>query len=65
MVNALGFTKQPWGFDNDLEDFSKVYLKQGIPFGKDGKKVGRNDSCPCGKLKSDGQPIKYKKCCGK
>lgn len=25
-------------------------------------KVGRNDPCPCGALKSDGTPIKYKKC---
>jgi len=29
------------------------------------KKVGRNDNCPCGKLKSDGKPMKYKKCCGR
>jgi len=28
-------------------------------------KVGRNDSCPCGKKKADGSPIKYKRCCGK
>ena len=26
-------------------------------------KVGRNDPCPCGALKSDGKPMKYKKCC--
>lgn len=26
-------------------------------------KIGRNDPCPCGKLKSDGTSIKYKKCC--
>ncbi|MBA4320267.1 MAG: hypothetical protein C0412_17870 [Flavobacterium sp.] len=28
-------------------------------------KVGRNDPCPCGKIKTDGKPLKYKKCCGK
>ena len=25
-------------------------------------KVGRNDPCPCGKKKPDGQPLKFKKC---
>lgn len=29
-------------------------------------KVGRNDPCPCGKMKDDGsRPLKYKECCGK
>jgi len=27
--------------------------------------AGRNDPCPCGAAKSDGQPIKYKKCHGR
>lgn len=29
------------------------------------QKIGRNDPCPCGALKSDGAPLKYKKCHGK
>ena len=29
-----------------------------------GKKVGRNDPCPCGAKKADGTPVKYKKCHG-
>ncbi|PIR43973.1 preprotein translocase subunit SecA [Candidatus Wolfebacteria bacterium CG10_big_fil_rev_8_21_14_0_10_31_9] len=29
------------------------------------KKIGRNDPCPCGAKKEDGQPIKYKHCHGK
>ena len=29
------------------------------------KKIGRNDPCPCGAKKSDGTPIKYKKCHGR
>jgi preprotein translocase subunit SecA len=33
--------------------------------GEFGKKVGRNDPCPCGATKSDGAPIKYKHCHGK
>ena len=32
---------------------------------KDGHKVGRNDPCPCGAVKADGMPIKYKHCHGK
>lgn len=27
--------------------------------------VGRNDPCPCGAMKADGKPIKYKHCHGK
>jgi len=30
-----------------------------------GQKVGRNDPCPCGAVKPDGTPIKYKHCHGK
>jgi len=26
---------------------------------------GRNDPCPCGKLRPNGLPMKYKDCCGK
>ena len=30
------------------------------------KKPGRNDPCPCGKMKEDGsRPLKYKECCGR
>ncbi|MDD6159006.1 MAG: hypothetical protein PUC52_06250, partial [bacterium] len=32
---------------------------------KAGKKIGRNDPCPCGKLRPNGLPMKYKDCCGK
>ncbi len=30
-----------------------------------GKKIGRNDTCPCGAMKADGRPVKYKHCHGK
>jgi hypothetical protein len=30
-----------------------------------GHKVGRNDPCPCGAVKPDGTPVKYKHCHGK
>jgi len=39
-----------------------------VEFGKTAKvdaKVGRNDPCPCGKMKDDGKPMKFKNCCGK
>ena len=32
---------------------------------KRAKKVGRNDPCPCGKVRPNGLPMKYKDCCGK
>jgi preprotein translocase subunit SecA len=32
---------------------------------KTGNKVGRNDPCPCGKLKDNGTPVKYKNCHGR
>ena len=31
---------------------------------RQGGKIGRNDPCPCGAMK-DGNPLKYKKCCGR
>ena len=34
-------------------------------FMKTGNKVGRNDPCPCGALKPNGEPVKYKHCHGK
>ena len=30
-----------------------------------GKKIGRNEPCPCGSKNADGSPKKYKKCCGR
>ncbi|MCL2562604.1 MAG: preprotein translocase subunit SecA [Oscillospiraceae bacterium] len=29
------------------------------------KKIGRNEPCPCGRIRDDGSPIKYKNCCGR
>ncbi|HVY72648.1 MAG TPA: SEC-C metal-binding domain-containing protein [Candidatus Paceibacterota bacterium] len=60
MADALGFTKQPWVYDAELEKFSKKYLKQGTLMRPKGRqKIGRNDPCSCGRGR------KYKKCCGK
>ena len=32
---------------------------------KKGAKIGPNDPCPCGKLRPNGLPMKYKACCGR
>jgi len=29
------------------------------------KKIGRNEPCPCGRIRDDGSRIKYKNCCGR
>lgn len=61
IIDAIAFNNQEWQFDKDLEDLSKIML-EGKGQGKQiriGKKIGRNDKCPCGSM------LKYKKCCGK
>ena len=40
----------------------KAVKKQPV---KKAKKPGRNEPCPCGKLRPNGLPMKYKDCCGK
>jgi preprotein translocase subunit SecA len=33
---------------------------------REGRKIGRNEPCPCGKIDArTGKPLKYKKCCGR
>ncbi len=56
LVDAMVFTKEPWKPDPVLEDLSK-HLR-GKPMLPSGKKVGRNDPCPCNSGK------KYKYCHG-
>lgn len=43
---------------------SRTQSQTGQTYKREGKKVGRNEPCPCGKIDSKtGRPIKYKKCC--
>ena len=42
---------------------SSEQREKSLPLGK--APVGRNDPCPCGAKKADGNPIKYKHCHGK
>jgi hypothetical protein len=56
LVDAMVFSKEPWKSDAELEELSK-HLR-GKPMLLSGKKVGRNQSCPCNSGK------KYKYCHG-
>jgi hypothetical protein len=61
MIDLIVFNDQKWEYDEELEKFSKIMLEgrgQG-KFIRLGKKIGRNEDCPCG------SGLKYKKCCGR
>ncbi len=57
MVDILVYNKEPWKYDSYLEEQSKVlHGTPKISFNS-GKKIGRNEKCPCESGK------KFKKCC--
>tara|TARA_A100000171_G_scaffold52958_1_gene74632 strand:- start:8241 stop:10559 length:2319 start_codon:yes stop_codon:yes gene_type:complete len=61
MVDVLVYSNKKWEFNKTLDQEVKIAFQgknKGIPY-KFGKKVQRNDPCPCGSAK------KYKKCCGR
>lgn len=61
MIDAVVFNNQPWEYNKELEELVTVMLEgkgRGVEI-RLGKKVGRNEKCPCGSR------LKYKKCCGK
>lgn len=61
IIDAVIFNNQPWEYNKKLEELATVMLEgkgRGIEI-RIGKKVGRNEKCPCGSR------LKYKKCCGK
>jgi len=61
MIDAVVFNDQQWEYDEELEGLVRAML-EGNNKGTEiriGKKVGRNEKCPCG------SGLKYKKCCGK
>lgn len=61
MIDTVVFNDQKWEYNQDFEELSKFML-EGKGQGRQiriGKKVGRNEKCPCGSR------LKYKKCCGK
>lgn len=59
LVDAITFNKQLWKEDKELDELSKIVLKEGVQMKPDGRKIGRNDPCYCGSGK------KFKKCCGR
>ena len=61
MTDIVAFNDQNWKYDEELEKVSKVLLegKGKGKFIRLGKKIGRNEDCPCG------SGLKYKKCCGR
>lgn len=61
LVDTLVFSDKKWEYDKELEKQVQVLFggkNNGTPM-KLGKKIGRNEFCPCG------SGIKYKKCCGR
>ena len=63
--NASGdFVSKSMAQVSNIETHQKIALKN-EEVQKFGHKVSRNDPCPCGAIKEDGTPIKYKNCCGK
>ena len=61
IIDAVAFNDQKWEYDGELEKNAKQML-EGIGQGRKiriGKKIGRNEICPCGSR------LKYKKCCGR
>jgi len=61
LVDGIVFNDDEWEFDQDLErEVEDVLGGVNQPrYVKFGKKIGRNDPCPCASGK------KYKKCCGR
>ncbi len=57
--DSLWYSKEPWQPDPDLDDLVEPLLDPRRAVSADGRKIGRNEPCPCG----SGQ--KYKNCHGK
>lgn len=61
IVDALVFSEEKWKYNQTLEEKIKLMF-EGENKGREvklGRKIGRNEYCPCGSGK------KYKKCCGR
>jgi hypothetical protein len=52
IVDLVIFNNEPWEPDEELESFSKTFLKKGVMLGRNARKIGRNESCPCGSGKN-------------
>ncbi len=59
LFDIVVFNNQQWIYDEKIENLANFMLKGQRINLSTGKKVGRNEKCPCG------SNLKYKKCCGK
>ena len=59
LVDMIWYGNEPWQKDPELERLAQQSLKQGTMIRAKGRKVGRNEPCPCG------SGIKYKRCHGR
>ena len=57
--DIFGYIKESWEYDAEMEQIVETQLSPGIAVGADGKKLGRNQHCPCGSGK------KFKRCHGR
>ena len=45
--DIFGYIRDPWEYDPEIERVVETSLSPGIAVGADGKKLGRNQRCPC------------------
>ena len=57
--DIFGYMKGIWEYDPDMEQAAETVLRPGIAVGAHGKRLGRNQRCPCGSGK------KFKRCHGR
>ena len=57
--DIFGYIRDPWEYDPEIERVVETSLSPGIAVGADGKKLGRNQRCPCESGK------KFKRCHGR
>jgi peptide deformylase len=59
-----GWEAQVWQHEQDHLDGIEEEIVENDHFTLRSTKVPRNAPCPCGKMRDNGKPYKYKQCCG-
>lgn len=59
LVDMIWYSNEPWEPDPELERLAQQALGQGTMIRAKGRKIGKNEPCPCG------SGVKYKKCHGR
>ena len=54
--DIFGYIRDPWQQDSEMDIAAQAHLNPGRAINTDGKRLGRNQRCPCGSGK------KYKRC---